>query len=163
MHTHARSYTCKHHACTSTHMCMHRSHAMLIHVCVHTHIHTHAVTHTYCVLTCRNLCAHFICVHTSIQHTGVPVHMCTHVPTHTPLRWHTCAHPHMRACLWPRSPSQLQAGCISGAPARAALPGVGLASTSPPRLPGARLSLPAVDLGLHHRPFSRLAALPPLS
>lgn len=62
--------------------------------------------------------------------------MCTHVPTHIPMRWHMYAHPHTRTCLWPRLPSQLQAGCVSGAPARAALPGVGLASTSPPRLSG---------------------------
>lgn len=112
-------------ACTGHTLCSH------MYAC--THIHTCAVTHTYCVLTGRDSCARFICVRTSIQHTGVPVHMCTHVPTHTPMRWHTCAHPHMHTCLWPRSPSQLQVGCISGAPAWAALPGVGLASTSPPR------------------------------
>lgn len=128
MHTHTYSCTCKHHVCTPTHTRMHRSHALCSYMYVCAHTSTHVQSHI--------LCAHmqeFVCAYKHPAHRRACPHVRTRSCTHPPMRWHTCAHPHTHTCLWPRSPSQLQAGCISGAPARAALPGVGLASTSPPR------------------------------
>lgn len=142
-------------ACTGRTLCSH--------VRVHTHIHTRAVTHTYCVLTCRNLCAHFICGRTSIQHTGVPVHMCTHVPTHTHALAHVCTPTHAHvpvASLTLPAAGRLYLWCPSVGSSSRRQAGFHLTASASP---GARLSLPAVDLGLRHRPFSRLAALPPLS
>lgn len=129
MHTHTYSCTCKHHVCTPTHTHMHRSHALCSYMYVCAHTSTHVQSHI--------LCAHmqeFVCTYKHPAHRRACPHVRTRSCTHPPMRWHTCAHPHTHTCLWPRSPSQLQAGCISGAPARAALPGVGLASTSPSRL-----------------------------
>ena len=138
MHTHVYSCTCKHHVCTPTHTRMHRSHTLCSYMYVCAHLHTRTVTHTVC--SHAGICILHFCTYKHPAHRCAFPHVRTHIPhvhscTRPPTRWHTCAHPHMHTCLWPRSPSQLQAGCISGAPARAALPGVGLASTSPPRPP----------------------------
>lgn len=76
---------------------MHTHPPVLVHVSRPTHIHTHTIT--------RMLCARLICAYTSIQHTGVHVHTCTHA-AHT----HTCT----CACGLAH-PLRLQGGCISSA------------------------------------------------
>ena len=164
MHTHARSYTCKHHVCTPTHMRMHRSHTLCSYMYVCTHISTHMQSYTH------TLCSHAgISVHTSfvyIQASGTQACLstCAHTCLHTYPCAGTCMHTHTRAraCGLAYPPSCRQA--VSLVPqhgqlfqASGWLPPHRLAS------PGAHLSLPAVDLGLRHRPCSRLAALPPLS
>ncbi|XP_043762006.1 uncharacterized protein LOC122696284 [Cervus elaphus] len=100
--------------------------AMLIHVCVRTHIHTRPVTHT--------VCSHVgICVHIQASSTQACLSTCAHTFLHTPTHAlaHVCTPTHAHVPV--ASLTLPAAGCISGAPARAALPGVGLASTSPPR------------------------------
>lgn len=143
---------------TYTHTHAQVTHAMLIHVCVHTS--THVQSHILCAHTQEF--AHFICVHTSIQHTGVPFHMCTHT-FHMCVPAHVCTPTHAHvpvASLTLPAAGRLYLWCPSAGSSSRRRAGFHLASSAST---GALLSLPAVDLGLHHRPFSRLAALPPLS
>lgn len=140
--------------------------AMLIHVCVRTSPHTYS--HTYCVLTCRNLHTSFLYIQASS--TQVCLSTCAHThstcaflhtPTHALAHVCTPTHAHVPvASLTLPAAGRLYLWCPSTGSSSRRRAGFHLASSASA---GALLSLPAMDLGLRHRPFSRLAALPPLS
>ena len=155
--------TCKQHACTPTHMCTHVAHTMLVHVSRHTHIHTQNHIHMLCA--CMHEFAHLTCAYTSIQHTGVHVHMCTHVAAHTHPCASTRAHTHTctRACGLAH-PLRLQGGCISATPMRAALARFQarfcFASSACSLQAGSPFVTACHGLRARHMVFSRLATLP---
>lgn len=129
--------------------------AMLIHVCVRTHIHTRPVTHT--------VCSHAgICVRIQASSTQACLSTCAHTFLHTPTHAlaHVCTPTHAHvpvASLTLPAAGRLYLWCPSAGSSSRRRAGFHLASSASA---GALLSLPAMDLGLRHRPFSRLAALP---
>ena len=89
-------------------------HTRYAHTCMCAHISTHVQSHILCAH--MQEFAYFICVHTSIQHTGVPFHMCAHtfhmcIPAHAHPRAGTRVHTHTctRACGLAHPPSCRQA------------------------------------------------------
>lgn len=104
-HTHARSYTCRHHVCTPTHIRMHRPHAVL--TCTRAHTSTHVQSHTH------TACSHAgMSVHTSfVDVPASSTQACLSTCAHTFLRTHPCAgtrvhtHTRTRACGLANPPS----------------------------------------------------------